>query len=178
VRIGQHKDAEDMKNGRITISEVIEKMIGFLAGNLGDINHFMTVWTYAKTIGELEKIDPETQYILEVAAVIHDISCPLCREKYGNTDGKNQERESDTLVREFLSDSGLSDDQIDRVTYLVSHHHTLTGIDGLDYQILIEADYIANAAENGYSSKNIVTFIDKIMKTEAGKRLTRETFDL
>ena len=98
MRIGQHKDAEDMKNGRITISEVIEKMIGFLAGNLGDINHFMTVWTYAKTIGELEKIDPETQYILEVAAVIHDISCPLCREKYGNTDGKNQERESDTLV--------------------------------------------------------------------------------
>jgi hypothetical protein len=61
---------------------------------------------------------------------------------------------------------------------LVSHHHTLTGIDGLDYQILIEADYIANAAENGYSSKNIVTFIDKIMKTEAGKRLTKETFDL
>ena len=72
----------------------------------------------------------------------------------------------------------MSADQIDRVAYLVSHHHTLTGIEGIDYQILIEADYIANASESGYSRKNIVTFIDKIMKTEAGKRLTRETFDL
>ena len=35
--------------------------------------------------------------------------------------------------------------QIARVAYLVGHHHTLRGIDGIDYQILIEADYIANA---------------------------------
>lgn len=128
----------------MTVSKITEKMIGFLSGNLRDINHFMTVWTYAKTIGELENLDPETQYLLEVAAVIHDIACPLCREKYGNTDGKNQERESDPLVREFLSDTGLSIDQVDRISYLVSHHHTLTGIEGIDYQILIEADYIVN----------------------------------
>ena len=87
----------------------------------------------------------------EVAAVIHDIACPLCRQKYGNADGKNQEKESEPLVRAFLTDTGLDDKQIDRVAYLVSHHHTVAGIDGLDYQILIEADYIVNAMENMYS---------------------------
>ena len=48
----------------------------------------------AKTIGELEGLDRHTQEVLELAAVVHDIACPLCREKYGNASGKNQERES------------------------------------------------------------------------------------
>ena len=52
------------------------------------------------------------------------------------------------------------------------------GIDGIDYQILIEADYIANAAENGYSQENITNFINKIMKTESGKRIARTVFCL
>lgn len=63
------------------ISEIMEKMIAFSKGNIHDINHFMCVWTYAKTIGELENLDQETQYILEVAAITHDIACPFCREK-------------------------------------------------------------------------------------------------
>jgi len=162
----------------ISVSELIEKMIRFFSGNLRDINHFMAVWSYAKIIGELEHLDSETQFILEVAVVIHDIACPLCRQKYGNADGKNQEKESEPLVREFLADTGLEDGQIDRVVFLVSHHHTVTGIDGMDYQILIEADYIVNAMENLYSSENIENFIDQVMRTESGKRITRVTFGL
>ena len=61
--------------------------------------------------------------------------------------------------------------QIARVAYLVGHHHTLRGIDGIDYQILIEADYIANASENGYGKESIVHFLDTIMKIASGKCL-------
>jgi len=57
------------------------------------------------------------------------------------------------------------------LSYLVGHHHTFSGIDGLDYQILVEADYIANASENGYSRANINNFMEKIMKTDSGKRI-------
>ena len=71
----------------MTIAEIMKKMITFSNGNIHDIDHFLHVWSYAKMIGELEQIDPETQYILEVAAITHDIACPLCREKYGNTNG-------------------------------------------------------------------------------------------
>lgn len=67
----------------MSISGIIQKMIDFYDGNLHDIDHFLKVWSYAKPIGEQESIDSETQRVLEVAAVVHDIACPLCRRKYG-----------------------------------------------------------------------------------------------
>jgi len=160
----------------VKISQIMEKMIDYSKGNIHDIDHLIRVWTYAKTIGELEGLDQETQYILEAAAITHDIACPLCREKYGNTNGKLQEKEGEPLVWEFLSDSDMTDEQIARVAFLVSHHHTFTDIDGADYQILIEADYIANASENGYSEENIRGFMQKIMKTQSGKKILQDIF--
>lgn len=155
------------------IAEILKKMITFSNGNIHDIDHLIKVWTYAKTIGELEGLDPETQFVLEVAAITHDIACPLCREKYGNANGKYQEIEGAPLVTEFLSDTGMTTEQISRVAYLVSHHQTLTDIKGMDYQILIEADYIVNASENGYSKENVENFVEKIVKTQSGRELTR-----
>lgn len=160
------------------IAEFMEKMIVFSKENLHDIDHFMKVWAYAKTIGELENIDDETQYILEIAALTHDIACPLCREKYGNTNGKYQEEEGAWLVKDFLADMGLTSVQIERVAYLVGHHHTFQRIDGLDYQILIEADFIVNAAESAYSKENIANFAETIMRTNSAKRITAEVFGL
>ncbi len=162
----------------MTIAEILRKMIAYSNGNIHDIDHLIRVWTYAKTIGELEGLDKDTQFILEVAAITHDIACPLCRKKYGNTNGKYQEEEGVHMTKAFLSDCGMSEEQIDRVAYLVGHHHTLQEIDSIDYQILIEADYIANATENGYSRENIENFMSKIMKTESGKRLTQDIFCL
>ena len=42
----------------------------------------------------------------------------------------------------------------------------------------VEADYIANATENGYSLQNIENFMQKIMKTESGKRILKSIFAL
>ena len=159
-----------------TIPQIMEKMIATSRGNIHDIDHLIRVWTYAKTIGELEHLDGETQFILEVAAITHDIACPLCREKYGSTNGRYQETEGALMAAEFLADTGMTEGQIQRVAYLVGHHHTLQNISGNDYQILVEADYIANASENGYSRQNIVNFMERIVKTESGKQLIRDVF--
>lgn len=109
----------------MTIAQILSKMISESNGNIHDIDHLLRVWAYARTIGELEGLDAETQYLLEVAAITHDIACPLCREKYGNTNGKYQEQEGAVLVRSFLADTGMTEAQIARVAYLVGHHHTL-----------------------------------------------------
>ena len=77
------------------------------------------------------------------------------------------------MAAAFLANCGLTDAQIARVAYLVGHHHTLRGIDGIDYQILIEADYIANASENGCSRESIEIFLAKVMRTDSGRRLAR-----
>lgn len=54
-------------------------MVEYSKGDLHDINHFMKVYAYAKTIAEGENLSPEQQKLVEVTAVVHDIACPLCR---------------------------------------------------------------------------------------------------
>ena len=161
-----------------TISQLMEQMIVFSNGNLHDITHFITVWTYAKTIGELEGLDADTQYLLEATAIVHDIACPFCREKYGRADGKLQEKEGPALAEQMLSELGFEKDVIERVSFLVGHHHTYTGIDGLDYQILVEADFLVNLFEGNTDTAHIRTTYDNIFRTETGKKICREMFGL
>ncbi len=160
------------------VAEILKKMIDYSDGNRHDINHLLKVWGYAKTIGELEGLDEKTQRILEVAAILHDIACPICREKYGNTNGKYQEQEGIPLAQDFLKDTGLPVDEIDRIVYLVGHHHTLTDIEGQDYQILVEADYIVNADESSYSIGNIRNTCEKIFKTGSGIEILKSVFEM
>lgn len=160
----------------MAVSEIVKKMIDYSQGNLHDINHFMKVYGYAKVIGECENLDKETQTILEVAAIIHDIACPLCREKYGNTNGKYQEAEGEVLTAEFLKDTGYSDDFINRIVFLVGHHHTFNDIKDIDHQILIEADYLVNADESNYSKSNIKNTMDNIFKTATGIALLKSMY--
>lgn len=158
----------------MNVSEIILKMMADSHGNRHDINHFLKVYAYAKTIAECENLSAEERRTVEIAAVLHDIACPLCREKYGNTDGKHQEAEGAILAREFLKDADVETEE--RIVFLVGHHHTLQGIDGMDYQILIEADYLVNADESGYSEANIQNALTNIFKTETGKRLLKSVY--
>ena len=147
----------------MTVLETAKKMIDYSHGNLHDINHFMKVYAYAKMIADGEQLDPDTQKLVEMTALVHDIACPLCRVKYGNTNGKNQEKESAALIAEFFKDSNLPQDFTDRISFL-------------DYQIIIEADYLVNADESHFSGHNIKNMYDKIFKTETGKFLLRSMY--
>ena len=42
---------------------------------------------------------------------------------------------------------------IERVKYLIAHHHTYDAIDGIDYQILVEADFLVNILEDGLAKE-------------------------
>ncbi len=158
------------------IAKAIEKMIAFYRGNIHDIDHFIKVWGYAKTIGELEKLDRYTQQTLELAAIVHDIACPLCREKYGNTEGKHQEKEGIPLAKEFFEGFLLPGEQLERICYLVGHHHTFKDVEGADYQILIEADFLVNASESSLSRSAVSSFRENVFRTETGKRLLDEIY--
>ena len=158
------------------LSRLLSRMIAYSNGNLHDIDHFLKVWAYARAIGTQEDLPPEVQTTLEAAAIVHDIACPLCRKKYGSTHGPYQEAEGALLAADFLKDSGLSQTVIDRVVYLVGHHHTYTGVDGADYQILLEADYLVNAGESGYPPEAIRRTRETVFKTAAGTALLDSLF--
>ena len=155
---------------------MICKMIAQADGNKHDIAHFLKVYAYARLIGEKELLDARTQETLEIAAVIHDIACPLCREKYGNTNGKYQEQESAPLVETFLEGTGVEKEMKERIRYLVCHHHTYTDVDGLDYQILLEADFLVNADESQMTGAAIRHAKETFFKTKTGIKLLDSIF--
>ena len=156
--------------------EYVRKMIDFYRGNRRDINHFLKVYGFARTIGECEGLDAATQRVLESAAIVHDIACPLCREKYGHADGKLQERESPALLADFLAGTGLSPAEEARIVFLVSHHHTYAGVDGPDWQILLEADYLVNADEGNAAAAAIGRMRDQVFRTATGKALLESVY--
>ena len=160
------------------VAAVTQKMIEFYKGSIHDIDHFLKVWAMAKTIGELEKLDRHTQELLELAAVVHDISCPLCREKYGNTNGKNQELESPPLVEAFFERLPVKRGDVSRISWLIAHHHTYTNIDGLDHQILLEADFLVNAYEDELSPAALRSFRDNVFRTESGRKLLQQIYGI
>ena len=160
----------------MTISRILVKMIDYSAGNRKDIKHLMKVHSYARIIGKGEGLSEELQKITEIAAIVHDIACPLCRNKYGNTNGKYQEAEGPALTESFLADTGLTREEIARIAYLVGHHHTYEGVEGLDYQILLEADYLVNADESGYSRENILHMRDTVFQTKTGTALLESIY--
>ena len=60
------------------------------------------VHSYAKLIAEMENVDKDTLFIIETAAFTHDIGIHLCEEKYGDCNGKLQEKEGPALAQKLL----------------------------------------------------------------------------
>ncbi len=157
---------------------LIKEMIIYYSGDAKRIQHFLKVYEFAKIIGQEEGIDEFSQHILETAAIVHDIGIKVAEEKYGNCSGPLQEKEGPVVARPMLEKLGYNVDVIDRVCYLVGHHHTYTGIDGIDYQILVEADFLVNLYEDGASVQSIKNSYDRIFKTQAGSMLCVTMFGL
>lgn len=157
-------------------ASLTQQMIAFCAGNLHDVNHFLKVTAFARTIGQLEGLDERTQLTLELTAIVHDIACPLCREKYGHASGELQERESEALLRPFLAVFALDETLRERIIHLVSHHHTYTGVDGIDWQILLEADFLVNACEGSMNREAIESFRNKVFRTPTGISLLNNMY--
>lgn len=150
-----------------------EKMMSFNQSDPKRIQHFIKVHQFSQLIGHMEKLDAHTQFLTECAALVHDIGIRPAEEKYGSCTGKLQEQEGPAYARKMLEELSLEEADIARVCYLVGHHHTYTDIDGMDYQILVEADFLVNFYEDGVGSEGIQTALEKVFRTDAGKNLCR-----
>lgn len=153
-------------------------MIELYSGDAKRIQHFCKVHGYAKLIAETENVDKKCLFILETAALTHDIGIHICEEKYENCDGKLQEKEGPAIAEKLLRELGFEEDVSERVQYLIAHHHTYDNIDGIDYQILVEADFLVNIMEDSLSKEAALNTYNNIFKTECGKKICKEMFGL
>lgn len=152
------------------MGKITNAMISYYSGDSKRINHFLKVYSFAKAIGEMEGLDANTQQILEVAALTHDIGIKPSEAKYGCCPGKYQEREGPPVAKKMLEELGCEPALVGRVCWLIAHHHTYSNIDGMDYQILVEADFLVNAIEDRMKEPEIRKVCDGIFRTATGKQ--------
>lgn len=160
------------------LPQLMERAVAYDRGDARRIHHFLKVYAYAAMIGKLENLPPAVQETLVTAAVLHDIGIHNAEKKYGSASGKYQELEGPGPARELMESLGYDKAVVDRVCYLISRHHTYDGIDGLDHQILLEADFLVNAYEDHLAKEAIRTFCRRVFRTQSGIRILEKTFDL
>jgi len=151
--------------------KLLHKMIDYYAGDAKRVQHFLKVYDFAKLIGKSENLPEDVQFLLEITAIVHDIGIKMSEEKYQSSAGTYQEKEGPAIAKPMLVSVGYTEAVIERVCYLIGHHHTYTDIDGLDYQILVEADFLVNIYEDGISQQAIQRIEEKIFKTKTGMHL-------
>ena len=155
-------------------AKLIKAMIHYESGNPARIQHFLKVHELAALIGTLEGLDEHTQFILETTAILHDIGIPVSIAKYGSYTWKTQESEGPAEAEKLMIESGnFSQEVIQRVKYLIAHHHTYNNISGMDYQILLEADILVNLSES--VSKNYKA-LAHVFRTQTGKSFLQDMY--
>lgn len=153
-----------------------QKMISFNSGDPMRIQHLIKVHRLAQLIGRREKLDAHTLFLTECAALVHDIGIRPAEEKYGSSIGPLQEKLGPAYAKTMLEQLGMDAGDIERISYLVGHHHTYSNIEGLDYQILVEADFLVNFYEDSLGNEAVLTALDKIFRTYTGKELCRTMY--
>ena len=167
-------DSDSYSNQQL--DDLFMDMIAYYDGDPKRIQHFTKVHSYARLIGIGEELDDASLFILEAAAYTHDIGIRVAEEKYGRCDGKLQEQEGPIIAQKMLSQLGFENYIVERICFLIGHHHTYDNIDGLDYQILVEADFLVNLYEDDAGNRAIDKAYKRIFKTETGKKIFRLMF--
>ncbi len=76
---------------------------------------------------------------------------------------KTAGKEGPAIAAGLLDRLGFDSEVSERVQYLIGHHHTYNNIDGIDYQILVEADFLVNICDDNLTKdaalKHIITFL-------------------
>ncbi len=161
------------------LAQLMQAMIRYDSGDIPRIQHFVKVHDFAATIGILENLDEETQFILEAAAILHDIGIHPAEAKYGNCNGKAQEELGPGEARKLLQEvGGFIDKQVERICWLIGHHHTYDNVVEADHRILLEADFLVNSFEDHLPIGNIKTFRDKVFRSTSAIKILNDMWGI
>lgn len=136
-------------------------------------HHLLKVHNYSRIIAAGEQLDAHTRFILETAAALHDIGIHNAERFHGSSSGEYQQLEGPSVAREILKPFDLPSADINRICWLIAHHHVYKPIDNIDHLILLEADFLVNAFEEPYTRQQIEHFYNHIAATKTGKALLR-----
>jgi HD superfamily phosphodiesterase len=137
-------------------------------GDIRRIEHTLKVFAYAQQLGIAESLDAQTLEVLELTALLHDIGIHVAEKKYGVSSAHHQEVEGPPVAHEILTSLNFKPEVVERICFIISKHHTFTAVDGIDFQLLVEADFLVNSSEDHASDHQIINFAQNIFRTESG----------
>lgn len=146
-------------------------MIEYFGNDVRRINHALKVYGFACTICRDEILDQHETEISEIAAILHDIGIPEAERKYNSCAGKYQELEGPPIARKLLAQCNIANELVERICFIIGNHHTYTKVDGIDFQILIEADFLVNIYEDEMTQNMIESIRKKYFKTTTGLKI-------
>ena len=155
---------------------IIELMINYNGSDVPRINHALKVHGFADYIAAKEQCDGKTKEIICIASILHDIGIHNAEKKYNSNAGNYQELEGPIVASELLKNIDIPNDILERVFYLIGHHHSYNKIDGIDFQILVEADFLVNIFEDRMEGAAIDSVKEKIFRTASGLYLLKSLY--
>lgn len=153
-------------------------MIDYFGNDVKRINHALKVYGFAMTISGNENVSRKEGNVIGLAAILHDIGIKEAEKKYNSSAGKYQELEGPPIAERLMLDAGVDDSVIERVCFLIGNHHTYNKIDSMDFQILVEADFLVNIEEEGIRPDSVKSIKDKYFRTETGNRLVETIYGI
>ena len=150
------------------IAKIASAMMQKNNGDIRRIEHSLKVFAYAQLLGAAESVDAKTLEILELTGLLHDIGIHVAEKKYGRSTSAYQETEGPPVAHEILTDLDFNAEVVERVCFIISRHHTFTAVDGIDFQLLVEADFLVNSTEDHMTDHQIIHFAKNIFKSESG----------
>ena len=91
-----------MTNKELTLAQLMRAMIKYDGGDAPRIQHFVKVHDFARMIAIAEGMSQEDLFVLEAAAILHDVGIHVSEARYGNCDGKHQEELGPDEARKVL----------------------------------------------------------------------------
>lgn len=147
---------------------ILQKMIEYFATDVRRINHAIKVYGFANCIARRERLSENEIRIVDISAILHDIGIKEAEKKYNKSSGHYQEKEGPAVALNLLSKIKLDQESLDRICFLIGHHHSYSKIDNLDFQILVEADFLVNIDEDELPKNSIESIRKKYFKTKTG----------
>lgn len=153
------------------ITPVMGDMIRYFQHDVRRINHALKVYNFADLISKETNIDEQKHLIVCITGLLHDIGIIEAERKYQSSSGKHQEIEGPPIARGILLPYGLDETAVERVCFIIGNHHSYSKIDDIDFQILVEADFLVNIFEDSMNKESVQNIKETIFKTESGIRL-------
>lgn len=158
------------------IDSILKEMLNYNTNDLKRKHHAYQVYSYAHYIAVNQSLSDDLTMITEIAAILHDIGIQNSEKKYNSSSPFYQQIEGPPVTEDILNKYNLDEDIKKRIIYIIANHHTYNKIDDIDFQIVVEADFIVNIIEDNLNVSQIRKIKERIFKTKCGLELINYNF--